>query len=151
MRTLIIITLLALAFTLGSCSGDGNGGGNHEFVFISGSTHNQDRGMVHLEHTSTRVSVPGLYVVNRSNKFGDGGVGIKVWNVYNSDAIYIKTDGKSSTGLAIDVVGGIGIQMKVWRGQTVFWIYDDGGRGLMRLDSDGTLHLRKNKTIKYDL
>lgn len=148
MRIIIATVLLALAFVFGSCTSND---GDVKWIYLAGSTHNQDRGMVTLEHTSTGISVPGLYVVNRSNKFGDGGVGIKVWNVYNSDAIYIKTDGKSSTGLAIDVVGGMGIQMKVWQGNMAIWIYDKEGRGLMRLGSDGTLHLRKGKTIKYDL
>lgn len=153
MRTLITIGLLVFVLLFASCNGNngGNGGNSHEFIFISGSTDSQDRGMVHLEHTSTGVSVPGLYVVNRSNKPGDGGVGIKIWNVYNSDAIYIKTDGKTSTGLAIDVLGGMGVQMKIWGGSIPILIYDGDGRGLMRLDPDGTLHLRRGKTIKHDL
>jgi len=153
MKTLIIAVILSLALLLVFCGAnyEVSGGGSDEFIFIAGSTDNQDRGMIHLEHASTGVSVPGLYVVNRSDKAGDGGVGIKVWNVYNSDGIYIKTDGKTSTGLAIDVVGGMGIQMKIWGGNTPIWIYDSTVRGLMRLDGDGTLHLRRGKTIKYDL
>ena len=145
--------MLALTLVLGSSGGNhgADGSDTDEFIFIAGSTNNQDLGMIHLEHTSTGVSVPGLYVVNKSDKPGDGGVGIKIWNVYNSDAIYIKTDGNTSTGLAIDAVGGIGIQMKIWGGSTPIWIYDSTGRGLMRLDGDGTLHLRKGKRIKYDL